>query len=519
MAESTATPNAIPATPAPFTGTRWVLMIIVIAMANFMEVLDLSIANVSLTTIAGSLGVSVTEGTWVITSYAVANAVSVPLAAWFSRRFGQVRVFTFSLATFVAASAFCGLSISLGMLVTGRLLQGLAAGLMIPLSQALILNNSPPDKKVTALLVWTITMSVGPVTGPLVGGWITDNYHWSWIFFINIPPGIVAPFAIWYLMKDHETPTAKLPVDVIGVVLLVIWVGAAQILLDKGNELDWFESSTIIMLAVVAVIGFCAFLAWELTDEHPIVDFSLFRYRNFTVGMVVVATGFCAFFATVVLLPIVLQTSVGYTAQWAGRVMALNGASAILMSPLVARMLKKIDPRFVSMTGFLTFAASNFWRMTFTTGSSLVDFLLPQIVQGCAISMFFAPVLSILTGGLPPQYMASAGGFQTFGRMMLASFGASLMITFWDHRAVEHRSRLVEALPDHSTRLNDGMAALHQVGFPDLSAYGVIDHEITAQSMMLAANDMFLIAAIVFVFISGIIWLARPPFGAGGGGH
>ena len=260
------------AAPQPYTGAMLALLTFVLAMANMMEVLDLTIANVAIPTITGDLGVAPTQGAWVITSYAVANAITVPMAGWFAGRFGQVRMYALAIAVFTFASFLCGLSTSLAMLISFRVLQGAAAGFMVPLSQALLLASYPPAKRSTGLAIWGMTIVVAPILGPILGGWITDNYHWSWIFFINIPVGIFASFATWELMRDRETPTSKLPVDRVGMVLLVVWVGALQIMLDKGNELDWFHSTTIIAFGLVALIGFCLFLAWELYEPHPVDD-------------------------------------------------------------------------------------------------------------------------------------------------------------------------------------------------------------------------------------------------------
>ncbi len=512
-----------PAAPAaahePFTGSVWVLMIITLSLTNFMEVLDISIANVSLNNIAGSLGVSVNETTWAITSYAVANAIAVPLAGWLGRRFGAVKVFTGAVIGFTIASWVCGMSGSLAMLITGRVIQGLFAGLMIPLSQALMLNNSPPAKRNMALAAWSMTVTVGPVVGPLLGGWITDNYHWSWIFYINIPAGILCSIAVWRLLGPRDNPAAKLPVDLPGILLLVLWVGSLQVMLDKGNELDWFESNTIIGLGLVALIGFVCFLTWEITEKNPIVDIQLFRFRNFRVGMIALCLGYCLFFTNVVLLPLIFQTQYGYTATWSGRITAPLGVGAVLFSPIVGRLMGKVDSRLLASCGFLIFAICSFWRTGYTTTSTMWMLTLPQFLQGVGIATFFAPLVNISTGAIPPERMASASGFQNFGRMMMGSFGASLGVTFWDHRAALHRTQMVEALPLSGDRLNDGLSALQQAGVSGEAAYAMIDRQLSIQAYVLAANDIFLLSGIIFVALMGVIWFARRPKPGGGGGH
>src|SRR5205814_4362785 len=235
-----------------------------------------SIANVSIPAIAGDMGVSPSQGTWVITSFAVANAISVPLTGWLTQRFGQVRLFAGSVLLFVIASWLCGLAPYIESLIFFRVVQGLVAGPMIPLSQTLLLGSYPQAKAGTAMAMWAMTVLVAPVVGPLLGGWITDNIAWPWIFYINIPVGILAAGVTWAIYRHRETPTRKLPIDAVGLGLLVVWVGALQVLLDKGKELDWFHSSAIVAMAIVVAIGFVVFVIWELTEEHPIVDLRLF---------------------------------------------------------------------------------------------------------------------------------------------------------------------------------------------------------------------------------------------------
>src|SRR2546428_2171433 len=253
-----------------------------------MNVLDTSIANVSIPAMAGDLGVSPDQGTWVITSFGVANAISLPLTGWLTQRYGQVRLFPGSVLLFVLASFLCGLAPSLGMLILFRVIQGAVAGPMIPLSQSLLLSSYPKAKAGTALAMWAITTLVAPFVGPLVGGWSTDNIAWPWILYINVPVGLAAVAVTWMIYRDRETTTVKLPIDGIGLGLLVVWVGALQIMLDKGKDLDWFHSGQIITLAIVAVVGLTLFVVWELTHRHPVGDLKLFARRNFwtsTVGL------------------------------------------------------------------------------------------------------------------------------------------------------------------------------------------------------------------------------------------
>ena len=296
-------PAAAAKPPAPLTGGALVLGTLSLSLATFMNVLDSSIANVSLPSISGDLGVSISQGTWVITSFGVANAISVPLTGWLTQRFGAVRLFTLSVILFVIASVLCGLAPSIEMLIAFRVLQGFVAGPMIPLSQTLLLSTYPPQKAGTALALWGVTTLVAPVAGPLLGGYITDNFTWPWIFYINIPVGIFAAFVTWSIYHKRETPTVKRPIDGVGLGMLVLWVGCLQVMLDKGKELDWFNSPTIVTLAVIVVVSFAVFIAWELTDEHPVVDIRLFAGRNFAFGAATLSIAYGLFFGSSTTLP------------------------------------------------------------------------------------------------------------------------------------------------------------------------------------------------------------------------
>src|SRR5436189_4759819 len=256
----------------PLEGGARLAASLAVGLATFMNVLDSSIANVSIPAIAGDMGVSPSQGTWVITSFAVANAISVPLTGWLTQRFGPVRLFVMSILMFVVASWLCGLAPNIGMLIAFRVLQGFVAGPMIPLSQTLLLASYPQAKAGTAMAMWAMTVLVAPVVGPLLGGWITDNIAWPWIFYINIPVGLVAAGITWSIYHKRDAGPRRVPLDYVGLGLLVLWIGALQIMVDKGKELDWFNSTQIVLLAVTCVVGFLFFLAWELTETHPIVD-------------------------------------------------------------------------------------------------------------------------------------------------------------------------------------------------------------------------------------------------------
>ncbi|WP_104654992.1 DHA2 family efflux MFS transporter permease subunit [Ralstonia insidiosa] len=508
--------TAAPKPPQPLTGAKLAIGTVALSLATFMNVLDSSIANVSIPAISGDLGVAPNQGTWVITSFAVANAISVPLTGWLTQRFGQVRLFITSIILFVLSSWACGLAPNMGMLITARIIQGAVAGPMIPLSQALLLSTYPPAKSSMALALWGMTTLVAPVMGPILGGWISDNMSWPWIFYINIPVGIGAAYATWAIYKDRESPTRALPIDKIGLALLVLWVGSLQLMLDRGKELDWFNSTEIVVLTVVAIVGFAFFLIWELTEDHPVVDLTLFKGRNFSAGVVAISVAYGLFFGNLVILPLWLQTIVGYTATDAGLIMAPVGIFAIILSPVIGKNLPKMDARWVATTAFLTFALVFWMRSHFTTQIDTWTLLIPTLIQGAAMAMFFIPLTSIILSGLSPERIPAASGLSNFVRIMFGGIGASISTTIWDNRSALHHAQLVEHANAYNPAYTSSINQYTQLGMPNLQANGVIERTITQQAAMLGANDIFWISAVLFIGLIGFIWLTKPAKSAGG---
>ena len=506
---------------APLHGTPLVLGTVALSLATFMNVLDSSIANVSLPAIAGDIGVSPTQGTWVITSFGVSNAISVPLTGWLTQRFGAVRLFITSVLLFVLASWLCGLATSLEMLIGFRVLQGLVAGPMIPLSQTLLLSSYPPAKAGMALAMWAMTTLVAPVTGPLLGGWITDNMAWPWIFYINVPVGLGAALVTWRIYAKRDTPIRKLPIDTVGLALLVVWVGALQIMLDKGKELEWFDSSEIVALGLVALVGFVVFLVWELTAEHPVVDLRLFARRNFLTGTVATSIGYGLFFGNVVLLPLWLQQFMGYTASVAGMAVAPVGLLAILLSPVVGKTVGKIDPRRFATLAFLGFALVLWMRSQFTPQADFGTIMVPTILQGAAIACFFIPLSAITLNGLTPDRIPSASGLSNFVRITAGAMGTSTVTTLWDNRATLHHAHLVEKITPTDPGAMDAINALSTTGMSSDQVLAQISRLIDQQAFTRAADDVYLGSAILFLCLIPLIWLSRPqrqsgPVDAGG---
>ncbi len=505
-----------PVSHPPLQGGQLVIGTIAVSLAVFMNVLDTSIANVAIPTISGDLGVSSDQGTWVITSFAVANAISVPLTGWLTDRFGQVRLFLASIILFVISSWMCGLSPNLPFLLGSRVLQGAVAGPMIPLSQALLLSSYPRAKAPMALALWAMTTLIAPVAGPILGGWISDNYSWPWIFYVNIPVGIAAAAATWAIYRNRESAVRRAPIDGVGLALLVIGVGSLQIMLDKGKDLDWFASTTIIVLALTAVIAFAFFVIWELTAEHPVVDLSLFRMRNFTGGTVALSIGYGLYFGNLVLLPLWLQTQIGYTATDAGLVMAPVGLFAILLSPLTGKYLPRTDPRFISTASFLTFALCFWMRSRYTTGVDEWSLTLPTLVQGIAMAGFFIPLVSITLSGLPGHRIPAASGLSNFVRIMCGGIGTSIFQTAWDHRNNFHHAQLVEQTNVYNPTFNQAVTQMGNLGLTQEQAHGLINNMATQQAAQLGVNDLFYISAAIFVLLIGLIWITKPERSGGG---
>ena len=507
--------STAPAGPArhapskPLMGPALVAGTIALSLATFMNVLDSSIANVSLPAIAGDLGVSPTQGTWVITSFGVSNAISVPLTGWLTQRFGAVRLFTISVLLFVLASWMCGLASSLEMLIGFRVLQGLVAGPMIPLSQTLLLSSYPPNKSGMALAMWSMTTLVAPVTGPLLGGWITDNMSWPWIFYINVPVGLAAAAVTWRIYAKRETPVVKRPIDSVGLALLVLWVGSLQIMLDKGKELDWFANGTIVALATTAAVGLLVFIVWELKQEHPVVDLRLFARRNFFFGSFALAIAYGLFFGNVVLLPLWLQQYMGYTASVAGMAVAPVGLLAIVLSPLVGRNVTRMDARALATVSFVGFAVVLWMRSRFTVETDFNTIVVPTILQGAAIAFFFIPLSSIVLSGLPPERIPSASGLSNFARITAGAMGTSLFTTIWDSRATLHHAHLVEHISRSNATAQRSIDVLTGAGMSLDQASATINRLIDQQAFTRAADDLYLASSLTFLCLIPLVWMTR----------
>jgi len=503
----------------PLHGFGLVLATLALSLGSFMNILDISIANVALPTIAGDFAVSPTQGTWVITSYAVSEAIMLPLTGWLSSRFGEVRQFVIATLLFTLASVLCAISISFPMLIVARIMQGVVGASMIPLSQALLIKCFPKDKQGMALGIWAMTTIVAPVLGPIIGGWLTDNFVWRWVFYINIPFGLLCAYSVSKLMKGRDAAPVKKPVDKVGLFLLIIGIGTLQLLLDKGNELDWFSSSFIIVAALISFVALGAFVIWELGEEHPVVDMRLFSIRNFLISAICLTVGSFAFYIFVIVGPLWMQTQLGYTAVTAGKVMAATGLLALFAGPLFGAKLDMLGARRVATIGFIAFAISAWMSATVTADAPYEYLQNTRLLMGVGIAGFFVPMTAISLSQLRSDQIAAGTGLTNFLRNMGGSVGTAVGTSLWQNNAARHHAEIVESLTPNSLPITEFTTRMNSLGLPEASHLSFLDYLVNSQAYVLSTNNLLILAGVVMLCLVPIVWLAKPPFAAGGIGH
>jgi DHA2 family multidrug resistance protein len=498
----------------PLHGGKLFFLTVAIATASFMEILDMTIVNVSVPSISGSLGVTPSEGTWAVSSYMLAAAIMQPLSGWIARRFGEVRTFVTSIVLFMVFSAVCGVANSLPMLVGARLIQGFVSGPMMSVAQAILLRNYPIEKRGMALGIWSMVIMIAPIFGPIIGGWITDNFSWPWLFYINLPVGAFSAIASWSILRHRESNTVKLPIDVIGLMLLVVGVGSLQFMLDNGNDQDWFNSPVILAAGVTALVAISFFIPWELTDKHPVVDLHLFGKRNFRVGTSTLALAFFAFSSVNIIFPLWLQTTLGYTATWAGLALAPVGLLGLVIAPIVGRNMMRLNLRLAASFAFCIFGFAVFWTATLNESASFFQFAAPRFVQGLGIAFFFLPLNQILMSGVASNELASASGVSNFLRTMSGSFSTAVTVWIWNRRTDYHHAVLAEHVRTAANPWVQYQAQLHAHGIGAAGAPAFVNQVISSQSSTLGVNDVFNMVGVIFLALIPLIWLAKPPFGA-----
>lgn len=489
------------------------LLNLALGLGTFIQILDTSIANVAIPYIAGNLSISVEQGTWVITSFAASNAIVLPLTGWLSNYFGRVRLFVWSVLLFALTSFFCGLSTNLATLVFFRVVQGAVAGSLIPLSQSLIMANNSAENQGSALGFWGMIVIVAPILGPIIGGYLTDEYSWPWIFYINVPIGLFSAGITWILLKDKESQIIRNPIDWTGLILLSFAVATLQIMLDKGKDLDWFESNTIIMLTIGSVIFFCYFCIWNIFQKYPIVDFSFFKNRNFIFGTICTTLGYLVYFGSTVTTPLWLQTEQNYTAYWAGIAVAPIGIVPFFLSTSVGKYMQRIDLRLLVTFSFILFALGFFYQSHFTTEVSLGEVMFARFLQGFGVAIFFLPLVQLTLGEIPKDRYASASGLFNFIRILVGSgFGTSLSIQLWTHLEIFHHSRLSDAITSSRSIVTSFYHYMQSLGAeftPKVTSH-LIDEKVQQQAYMLATNDILWLGAWMFICMIPLLFLCKP---------
>jgi DHA2 family multidrug resistance protein len=479
----------------------------VLALSNFMVVLDTSIANVSVPHIAGSLAIAPDQGTWVITSYAVAEAICVPLTGWLAARFGTVRTYLLAMTGFCIFSILCGLSPTLGALVAARIGQGICGGPIMPLTQTLLLRVFPSAKRGQAMGLWAMTTVVAPIAGPVLGGTISDNWSWHWIFFINIPIAMICVVGSYMLVSGCETDKVRARIDVGGMILLVIWVGALQIMLDIGRDHDWFHSTIIWVLAIIAGVGFLVFLIWELTDRNPAVDLRVFRHRGFSASVLALALTYGTFFAAVVVTPQWLQGAMGYTAQWSGYVTAWQGLLAVVFSLIVGKLTGKFDPRLLVSFGIVWMAGSIYVRSDWTSGVDYWTLALPHLAMGLGMPFFFVPLTILSLSSVDKNETASAAGLSSFMRTLSGAVGTSIATTLWANGAIRAHAQMVGSINQPPGLVNQ----LESQGFSAAQVRQMMENLLTQESLVISLDHVFQIATVLLLISAVMIWAVPKP--------
>jgi MFS transporter, DHA2 family, multidrug resistance protein len=479
-----------------------------VMLATFMEVLDTSVANVALPHIAGNLSASTDESTWVLTSYLVSNAIILPATNWLGHYIGRKRFLTICIAIFTLSSALCGAATSLSMLLFARVLQGAGGGALQPIAQAVLLESFPTEKRGSAMAVYGMGIVVAPIIGPTLGGWITDNYSWRWIFYINVPIGILAAFMAHTFVEDPPYIKNQRPgrIDYIGFGLMALGLAALQIVFDKGQEDDWFSSSFIVRATLTAVIALAAFIIWELRSKEPIVNLRVLANRNFAVGTALIAAMGIVLYGTIALLPLFLQTLLGYPALESGLAVSPRGIGAVISMIVVGRLVGKIDGRYLIMFGFALVGFSTYLLADIDLQISMGSIVWPQVLSGLAIGFVFVPLTVLATGTLSIEQIGNATGIFNLMRNIGGSFGIAAVTTMLARGAQVHQAAMVQHLtpydPAYQQRLNDLTSAFAARGNPMTAAqqaYGALYQSLVTQATLLAYIDNFRLLAFLCV--------------------
>lgn len=501
------------------TVNKWLITITVMLPA-IMEIVDTSVANVALPHMQGSLNAGTDEITWVLTSYLVSNAVVLPMTGWLARMFGRKRFLITCIILFTISSFLCGAAPSLSFLIFFRVLQGAAGGALIPMSQAIMMETFPPYQQGMAMAIFGVGAMTGPIVGPALGGWITDNMTWRWIFYINIPIGVIAvTMASFFIFDPSYLKRTKVAIDYWGLALLVIGLGALQIVLDKGQQDDWFNSPFIVIFSAVSVISLFCLVYVELTHPHPIVNLRLFKNVSFSAGnLVMFAVGFCLY-SSIMLIPLFLQTLMGYNATMAGMVLAPGGVATLICMPFVGAFIQRYDGRKVVLCGLTIGATSMFIMQRFTLEASYFDFVWPRIVLGVGLAMTFVPLTTVTLSTIAKVEMGNATGIFSLLRNIGGSVGIAISATLLARYTQFYQTNLVGRLNPYNIGFQSRLSAIQHTltgrglapAAAERTSLAMIYGTVRRQAAILSYNRIFFIVGIAFLVIIPLLLLLKKP--------
>lgn len=497
----------------PLRGISLALLVFSLGMAEFMGGLDLAIANVAIPTIAADFGVTTQEGTWLITLFAVSGAISLALTGWLTKRFGIVKVGVLSILAFTVTSFLCGAAWDFNSLLAFRILQGAFSGPLVAIPQTLMLANCPEDKKNLTLGIYLIILVLGPILGPVLGGWITEDYGWRWIFYINIPFGLISAIIVWELLKEREDEAVKVPLDILALCLMVTAIITLQVILDRGNDDDWLESNTIVVLAIISFVTGSLFIAWNKYSNNPVIAFYYMRERNFCVATLLQSATLFGLMGPTIIIPLYVQTQLGYTPLLAGLVVMPIGIAPLLITPIADYLRKYMGFRTSITISFVLFAWSSFMFSRITSSASFYDLFMLRFYQGLGVGFCFVPLLQLAMANVPPPGIPQATSVYHFIRLFLGGGGIStaVYVTLWQRRAALHHSNLTEVMTPLREVTKQTYEVLNGLGVNDQAAAVYFDYVVTSQAYTIAFNDLMWFTGWVYLLIIPFTWLAKEP--------
>ena len=496
---------------------KWIISLTVM-LPTLIEIIDISVVNVALDHIRGSLSAGIDESTWAITSYLVSNAIIIPMTGWLSRLFGRKRYMIFSISLFTFSSLLCGSAWNLQSLIVFRILQGIGGGALQPISQSILLETFPPRQHGMAMAIFGVGIMFGPIVGPLLGGWITDNWSWHWIFFINIPIGIVSILMCMFFIVDPPyMKRMKMKIDYWGLAFLAVGLGCLQIVLDKGQREDWFSSGFITWLTAVAALSLIMFVIVEFFAEHPIVNLKTFRNRTFSTGNLVMFFAFFNLLGSIVLLPVYLQTLMGYNATLAGMVLGPGGVATLVAMPIAGRLVTKVNPKGLLAFGIAVSAYSTYLMSKFNLLADFDTVIWPRVVLGVGMGFLFIPLTTLTMGKIKKEDMGNATAIYNLLRNLGGSFGVAIVTTVLARRAQFHQNRLVDHLTPFDTNYQMAASRTSQIleygglhpGTADQGALEAIYSRLLREASMISFNDAFYTLSVLMILVLPLVLIMK----------